>query len=107
LERHGDDGLDAVAAAVAQRLRAHFGAATLGRLRDNAFCVVVPDGGAEELGDRLAALQRDVAALMVPFRFGALRPAVRVGVGGQAGQPLTQRLADARRVAVDGAMAAR
>lgn len=107
LERHGDDGLDAVAAAVAQRLRAHFGAATLGRLRDNAFCVVVPDGGAEELGDRLAALQRDVAALMVPFRFGALRPSVRVGVGGEAGQPLTQRLADARRVAVDGAMAAR
>lgn len=107
LERHGDDGLDAVAAAVAQRLRAHFGGATVGRLRDNAFCVVVPEAGAEELGDRLSALQRDVAALMVPFRVGALRPVVRVGVGGAPGQPLAHRLADARRVAVDGAMAAR
>ena len=107
LERYGDDGLDAVAAAVAHRLRGHFMGAILGRPRDNAFCVVVPGEHPDRLSGRLAALARDVAALMVPFRSGALRPAVRVGAGSGAARALSDRLAEARRAAVDGAMAAR
>jgi CheY-like chemotaxis protein len=107
LDRYGDDGLDAAMVALGQRLGAHLPEAALARPRDQALCAVLPPGAASGLPARLLALQRDVAALLVPTRRGGLRLQIAAGVSGRTEGPLADRLAAARAAAQEHALAAR
>ena len=107
LERHGDDGLDAAVVALGQRLGAHLPEAAVARVRDQALCAVLPPGPAVGLPARLSALQRDVGALLVPTRRGALRLQIVAAAGRVAEGPLAERLRGARAAAHDQALAAR